>query len=104
MNRMGLNKLNNKEGLTHQKRGKQELKDYNFIPCHDAIAEPKVKTLISPFHCDTAEFRTLLTKKPLHYWIPPAVSIQDNYLINTQLMSSPISLSLSLSHTQTHTH
>lgn len=31
------------------KRQKQELKDYNFIPWYDAMAEPKVKTLILQF-------------------------------------------------------
>lgn len=36
--------------ITVQKRQKQELKDYNFIPSHDAMAEPKVKTLILRFH------------------------------------------------------
>lgn len=54
------------------------------------------------FRWDAAVFITLLSKKPLNYWIPPAVSILGNCLINSQLMSSPIS-SLSL-WTFTHTH
>lgn len=91
------------KNILHTRKEKEELKDYNFIPSNDAMAQPKVKPLIFMVLCNTAESITVLSKKPLHCRIPPAVSILCNCLINSQLMSKPISLlffffSLSLTH------
>lgn len=52
---MEMTKQNHK-CIALQKRQKQKLKDYSFIPSNDAMAEPKVKTLILQFHWDTAIF------------------------------------------------